>query len=174
MKSAIAIVASLSLVCAATFESGPPPPGPPKKGAPNIVLLITDDQDAIIGGWDSTPRTMQQTKALLESKGMWAEQWRIATPICAPSRSELFSSRYLPEIPSDEMTPSPKVSSGGIDQLDLRKVWPHAFPIHLREQAGYRTGLFGKCEERSPRLNHRLDLWHSYLNQFHTKTTTQA
>jgi len=91
---------------------------------------------------------MQQTKDLLEKNGMWADQWRIATPICAPSRSELFSSRYLPEIASTQLTPSPKVSSGAVNQLDLRKVWPHAFPIRLREDGGYRTGLFGKCETR--------------------------
>lgn len=35
----------------------------------------------------------------------------------------------------------------------MRKVWPHAFPTRLRENAGYYTGIFGKCEVKHAILN---------------------
>ena len=109
---------------------------------PNIALFITDDQDQIIGGWD-TP--MLRVQAAVASKGATALEWRISTPICAPSRAELWSGRYLHSIASAETTPSPGASNGGVGHVALKaKVWPHAFPVALHK-AGYATALFGKC-----------------------------
>eukprot|EP01064_Diplonema_japonicum_P029219 TRINITY_DN4663_c0_g3_i2.p1 TRINITY_DN4663_c0_g3~~TRINITY_DN4663_c0_g3_i2.p1 ORF type:complete len:589 (+),score=70.13 TRINITY_DN4663_c0_g3_i2:70-1767(+) len=137
-------------ICVALFAAllpsvqgnGPPPPGPICKDCPNIVLMITDDQDEVIGGWDN----MKQTKEKVQHKGVIATEWRIHTPICGPSRGQLQSGRYLPNIASREKTPSPKVSGGAVNQIDLGgKVWPYFFAKTLREQKGYVTGLFGKC-----------------------------
>ena len=122
--------------------SGPPPPGPVCKNCPNIVLLLTDDQDELIGGWDN----MHQTKEKVQHRGVLASEWRIHTPICGPSRGQLQSGRYMHSIASKEKTPSPKVSSGAVNQIDLGgKVWPNFFAKTLREEKGYVTGLFGKC-----------------------------
>eukprot|EP01052_Picozoa_sp_SAG31_P039130 SAG31_NODE_5361_length_2588_cov_6.961029_3_plen_365_part_00 len=100
---------------------------------------------------------MTKTLAMIQAKGAIATQWRIHTPICAPSRSELQSGRYYHNIASRALTP-PSCLGGGADshgglclgsgavgQVDLgAKVWPYLFPTRLRA-AGYRTGLFGKC-----------------------------
>ncbi len=107
----------------------------------NIVLMITDDQDYIVGGWDP----MHQTHKLVQQRGVTATEWRIHTPICAPSRSELFSGRYFHNIRSDVPTPPTKGSSGGMAHVDYEKVWSVHFAGTLREKKGYTTAMFGKC-----------------------------
>jgi len=52
--------------------------------------MFTDDQDEIIGGWEP----MEQTRKVVGERGATATDWRIHTPICAASRSELQSGRY--------------------------------------------------------------------------------
>jgi arylsulfatase A-like enzyme len=92
---------------------------------------------------------MVQTRKAVGAKGTTATQWRIHTPICAASRSELLSGRYFHNIKSKYSTPGAVVSSGAIHHVDLEnKVWPFVFPRTLREKKGYRTGLFGKVHER--------------------------
>eukprot|EP01052_Picozoa_sp_SAG31_P056050 SAG31_NODE_15826_length_736_cov_1.535322_1_plen_135_part_00 len=66
------------------------PLGPACKGCPNIILSITDDQDLVLGGW--TP--MRQTQALVAARGATLTQWRIHTPVCSPSRSELVGGSF--------------------------------------------------------------------------------
>eukprot|EP00729_Bicosta_minor_P014377 gene14377-27399_t len=69
----------------------PLPPVPPKgvcKDCPNIVFVLTDDQDQLIGG--SLPAALGHTpltkaKALLMDQGAYAENFFIHTPICCPS-----------------------------------------------------------------------------------------
>ena len=82
---------------------------------------------------------MQKVKAAAATRGASATQWRIHTPICAPSRAELFSGRYFHNIASAETTPSPGASNGGVGHVNQDLVWPIAFPRLLREK-GYITG----------------------------------
>lgn len=124
-----------------SFGASPPTPGPACKDCPNILLMFTDDQDEIIGGWDP----MLQTQRLVAEKGARAVEWRIHTPICAPSRAQLQSGRYFHNIKSPEYTPSPKVSSGAVGQVNLSESWTYIFPKILREEKGYVTAQFGKC-----------------------------
>ena len=49
--------------------------------------MMTDDQDSELGGWEP----MRQVQARIAGRGATATHWRIHTPICAPSRSELQS-----------------------------------------------------------------------------------
>jgi arylsulfatase A-like enzyme len=123
--------------------------------------MLTDDQDQIIGGWGSddsrsggkvsTP-TMTQTDRLVAARGATATNWRIHTPICAPSRAQLMSGRYYHNVANNAtgpagatwVTPSGKVTSGAVGMLDLgNNVWPYHFGTTLREKKGYVTGLFG-------------------------------
>ena len=103
--------------------------------------MFTDDQDEVIGGWEP----MKQTRRVVGEHGLTASDWRIHTPICAASRSELQSGRYFHNVKSELTTPSPEVSSGAITHLDLTKVWPFLFPKMLRQEKGYATAMFGKC-----------------------------
>ena len=130
----------------------PPPARPPAAGAackdcPNILLMFTDDQDLVLGGWEGIgwKGPMAQTRAAITAKGTTATQWRIHTPICAPSRAEMQSGRYYHNIKNDAPTPYWSVTSGAVGHLDLGKVWPQVFPKTLRMERGYTTALFGKC-----------------------------
>lgn len=88
---------------------------------------------------------MKKTQARIGTRGATASEWRIATPICAPSRSEMQSGRYYPNVMNAEPTPFWTVTSGAIGHIDLTKVWPQNFAKTLRETRGYTTALFGKC-----------------------------
>jgi hypothetical protein len=49
---------------------------------------------------------MKKTQSRLAGRGATGSEWRIATPICAPSRSEMQSGRYYPNVMNDEPTPA--------------------------------------------------------------------
>eukprot|EP01049_Picozoa_sp_SAG25_P014018 SAG25_NODE_2341_length_1698_cov_1.430894_1_plen_313_part_10 len=62
----------------------PPPlppitPKPPLGVRPNIVLVLQDDMDLYMGGWDGrgtgTPGPMRQATELLVKQGAWATNW---------------------------------------------------------------------------------------------------
>lgn len=59
--------------------------------APNIVLILTDDQDVVLGGL--TP--LKKTKNLIQKKGVNFFNAFSTTPICCPSRSSILSGLYL-------------------------------------------------------------------------------
>jgi hypothetical protein len=64
--------------CAST-----PPSPPAAEGAPNIVLVLTDDMDLLLGSW----KPMTKTDRLLGQQGVTATNWFIHTPVCCPSRA---------------------------------------------------------------------------------------
>jgi len=117
------------------------PPGPPCKNCPNIVFSLTDDQDVLLGGW--TP--MQQTQAAMQAKGATMTQWRIHTPICSPSRSELVSGRYFHNIKSNVPVPVlDRILYAGSDHVNGSLYANETFGVFLRREKGYQMGLFGK------------------------------
>mmetsp|Transcript_59848 Transcript_59848/g.165550 ORF Transcript_59848/g.165550 Transcript_59848/m.165550 type:complete len:558 (+) Transcript_59848:34-1707(+) len=139
----------------------PDPPGPACKDCPNIVLMLTDDQDILIGGWGP----MVQTQRLIADAGMTATSWRIHTPICAPSRAELLTGRYFHNIKNGAYTPPRTLcGSGAVGHVDLkRRVYPRTFVRELRRKLGYVTGLFGKCMNGDchdpPEMHGAFDRW---------------
>jgi len=58
---------------------------------PNILLLLTDDQDSLVGGMAHMPIL----ERLLKQRGVTFEHGFVHTPICCPSRSSILSGRYL-------------------------------------------------------------------------------
>lgn len=57
---------------------------------PNILLLLTDDQDVVLGSFDHMPNV----KTLLQEKGITFDNAFVHTPICCPSRSQILTGRY--------------------------------------------------------------------------------
>ncbi|EDQ90073.1 uncharacterized protein MONBRDRAFT_24514 [Monosiga brevicollis MX1] len=56
----------------------PPIPAPsPNVSLPNIVLILTDDQDVLLGGW--TP--MHKAQRLLAEQGTTVTDWMVHTPV---------------------------------------------------------------------------------------------
>ena len=61
---------------------------------PNILFLLTDDQDLLLGSMDPDG-PMQKTRKLLVDQGAWFDNAFVATPICCPSRAEIQTGRYM-------------------------------------------------------------------------------
>ena len=73
-------------------------------------------------------------------------QWRIHTPICSPSRSELVSSRYYHNIKSVQL-PVPvnnRIIYAGTEHVDGSLYKNESFGVYLRREKGYQVALFGK------------------------------
>ena len=62
-----------------------------QKRKPNILLLLSDDQDSILGGTDYMPKL----KYWIANQGATLKNAFVHTPACCPSRSSIFSGRYL-------------------------------------------------------------------------------
>lgn len=125
-----------------TTWTEPPKPGAACKDCPNIVFSLTDDQDAVIGGWDP----MKQTQKLLQNdaNGAFLINWRIHTPICSPSRSQTVSGRYFHNIKSMLEVPPAKLQGAATGHIDGTLYRNDSFGVHLRAAKGYNVGMFGK------------------------------
>ena len=64
---------------------------PDKAIRPNIVLILTDDQDATLGGAEP----LEQGRKLLVDEGAEFTNAYATTPICCPSRASILTGRYL-------------------------------------------------------------------------------
>ena len=99
---------------------------------PNIVFLLTDDQDLMLGG--NTP--MPFTRGLMATAGANLTNFFVNTPVCCPSRATILTGRY----PHNWLTPS-----GGCMHMNVTSPAFQQSTIGLQMQAlGYTTGLFGK------------------------------
>lgn len=104
--------------------------------APNILMIMTDQQRRDTLGaygcdWIPTPNLDR-----LAGEGVVFENCTVDNPICTPSRASIFTGKPVPEhavlrvhdnLPDDE----------------------HLFTERLRDEAGYRTALFGKLHVSS-------------------------
>ncbi|MGW4273107.1 sulfatase family protein [Streptomyces seoulensis] len=105
---------------------------------PNILVILTDDQP-LETEW-ATPRTVDW----LVDGGVRFSHGHVATPLCAPSRSSVFSGRHARHHGVRDNS-----SPYNLDQSTTVQ-------RHLQD-AGYRTGLFGKY----------LNAWHNTDNPPH-------
>lgn len=101
---------------------------------PNIVLLLTDDQDLLLGGM--TP--MPFTRNFMESRGSRLTNFFVNTPVCCPSRTTLLSGNY----------PHNWHTTSEVNQCMHMSVNNSAFQAsvftHNLKALGYTTGQFGK------------------------------
>ena len=132
------------------------------KKQPNIVFILTDDQDLMLGG--SFPATlgatpMPRTEELMFKRGAHAENFIIHTPICCPSRSETWTGRYLHNVKKPVAEKQCGAAYNGNDDqgnaccmhVDEALVNNFTFARNLKE-AGYATGLFGKFLNVNPKM----------------------
>ncbi|MFF3014608.1 sulfatase [Streptomyces sp. NPDC057939] len=92
---------------------------------PNILLIVTDDHPK------HTEWALPKTIAWLGGQGVTFTHGHSATPLCAPSRSSVFSGKH-----AHHHGVRNNAASHSLDQSTTVQ-------RHLK-QAGYRTGLFGK------------------------------
>jgi arylsulfatase A-like enzyme len=105
---------------------------------PNIIFLLTDDQDVLLGGLDAMPFT----RSFFVDGGRTYENGFVTTPICCPSRTTTLSGRY----------------GHNLDEQGL-KDWCGDFTRHPMENAswiaalhdaGYQTSFSGKYHNAPP------------------------
>lgn len=108
---------------------------PDKAIRPNIVLILTDDQDATLGGAEP----LVQGKKLLVDRGAEFMNAYATTPICCPSRASILTGRYL----HNTEVRNNSVEGGCNDQKWREGMEGKTFATHLKT-AGYRTMYAGK------------------------------
>ncbi len=101
----------------------------PASTAPNIVFILTDDQR-----WD-TLWAMPEVTADLVDHGVTFTNSYVSDPLCCPSRSSILTGTYSHTNHVYNNSPP----GGGFEKFD-----DHTTIATWLEDAGYRTGLFGK------------------------------
>jgi len=108
----------------------------------NIVFLLTDDQDALLGRSDEYTATgsleaMPQTQKLLVSAGARLQNAFVSTPICCPSRTEFFTGNYFHNVRMPN-------GAGGCMHADTSGAADATGLFGSFDGAGYDVGIFGK------------------------------
>lgn len=127
---ASAAVAGTVLAVACGSE---PAPAPVAARPPNIVLVLTDDQDA--ASWDS----MSTLRSRLLDEGTVFPAFFAPTSLCCPSRATLLRGQYA----HNHRVVHNKEPRGGYGRF-LQMGHESSTVATWLQAAGYRTALFGK------------------------------
>ncbi|WP_405784314.1 sulfatase [Streptomyces sp. NBC_01378] len=122
LASSAAVAAAVAVPAAAQLATGTPAAAATR---PNILLIVTDDQPK------HTDWATSKTINWLVGQGVKFTDGHVATPLCAPSRSSVFSGRHAH-------------NHGVLDNGHPYKLDQNTTVQRYLKQAGYRTGLFGK------------------------------
>ncbi|CAG05364.1 unnamed protein product, partial [Tetraodon nigroviridis] len=101
----------------------------------NIVLIVTDDQDVLLGGLSP----MKKTKALIGDAGATFVNAYTVTPLCCPSRSSILTGQY----PHNHEVRNNSLSGNCSSPQWQKGPESQAFPV-LLSKLGYQTFFAGK------------------------------
>jgi arylsulfatase A-like enzyme len=104
-----------------------------KVNPPNIIFILTDDMDTPL--LDYMPRTQE----LIRKQGVSFNQYFVSMATCCPSRTTLLRGQYSHNTQIFETT----LPDGGFEKFYALKSEKSTIAVWL-EDAGYKTGLFGK------------------------------
>ncbi|XP_054280520.1 N-acetylglucosamine-6-sulfatase-like isoform X2 [Macrosteles quadrilineatus] len=102
---------------------------------PNIVLVLTDDQDLLVGGL--TP--VKQVQQLIANQGATFTNAFVSTPICCPSRSTILTGLYQ----HNHRVVNNSLSGGCSGESWQQHLEPYNFGTTLQDN-GYTTFYAGK------------------------------
>jgi N-acetylglucosamine-6-sulfatase len=100
---------------------------------PNFVVVVTDDMR------DSDWQALPQTREWLAGSGTTFPNFILTTPLCAPSRTSLFTGMYT----HNHGVTHNDGKDGGYAQFKQAGLDERTIVSALRD-TGYRTGIFGK------------------------------
>lgn len=112
-----------------------PSPAAAAQARPNIVLVMADDLDQLLGTMEHTPHINR----LLRDAGVSLERYLITDSLCCPSRTTYLRGQY----PHNHGVLTNTAPDGGYEKLDSLGLEASTVATWLRD-AGYRTGFAGK------------------------------
>ena len=101
---------------------------------PNVLFLLTDDQDIMLGSMDADG-PMQKARKLIIDQGAYFNNGFAATPMCGPSRAEIQTGRYMHNIGVFDNRCGGVEFVAGPEKLNV---------AHYAKQQGYSTFYAGK------------------------------
>lgn len=110
-------------------------PGKEQAGKPNIVFILTDDQDVVLGGL--TP--MKKAKELIRDQGVFFSNAFVHTPICCPSRSSYLTGNYI----HNHGAVNNSLAGNCASQSWIAGPEKKTYAAYAK-QAGYQTAYIGK------------------------------
>src|SRR5829696_8758245 len=115
---------------------------------PNFVFILTDDMRK------DDLAYMPKTRSLLKRGGMSFQNAFVSHALCAPSRATIMRGQYSQNngVWSNSATDSPTTSIGGWEAYQQKGNEADNVATRL-DDAGYRTGLFGKYMNRYDNIN---------------------
>lgn len=136
----LAVALTLTVACggsgaagSAPSSSSPTSSSTPSSRALNVLVVMTDDQDA------ASVREMPRVQALLAQQGVVFPNAFATTPLCSPSRASILTGQYA----HNHGVRHNSLPLGGFQALRTLGAEARAFPVWLKS-AGYRTGYMGK------------------------------
>src|SRR5829696_8740820 len=144
------------------------PAGPMRKAQstpapPNMVFILTDDMRK------DDLKYMPKTKALLQSTGMTFENAFVSNALCCPSRATIMRGQYSHNngVWSNSSTHSSSITSGGLQAYQDNGNEADNVATRLQD-AGYRTGLFGKYLNGYTNTTYQPSGWNRWFATFST------
>lgn len=132
----------LRIACLVALLAGAVPlqrlPNLPRKllsNPPNIVFIMTDDQDLLLG----TVNYMPHLATEMASQGVTFSQFAVPTSLCTPSRAQLLTGQYAHNNGIVQNVPP----IGGFEKM-YTCGFENATLATALEDSGYRTALIGK------------------------------
>ena len=108
---------------------------PTQTTRPNIILLLTDDLDALLGTTDSMPNL----RAMVQARGVTFENYFTTISLCCPSRATYLRGQYV----HNHRVYSNAAPDGGLEQFQATGDERSTVATWLKD-AGYYTALLGK------------------------------
>ncbi len=102
---------------------------------PNLVFILTDDQDSVLGSLDFMPLT----RSLLAQQGMTFSRDFVPLSLCCPSRSTILTGQFA----HNHKVYTNHIPDGGFPKFKELGHEAETIAVALHN-AGYRTALFGK------------------------------
>jgi len=103
---------------------------------PNLILILTDDQNTH-DDFDHMPKLDKY----LKQEGTTIKNMFVSTPVCCPSRSSIYTGRYIHNIGVHNNS----AGSGGCGSLEFAATHEKLNVAHfLKDMQGYSTSFSGK------------------------------